>query len=221
MSFGLCPRCARASLRLKVTTHPLRLPSYGIHTSSSLRNQQTVLPNQQQDPEDGREALAKVRARAWYLDPSDEASPSSSSNLPSRITDSLPSTPARQPQFTTFDPSRTTSTPSNQSILPLPSNAPDYLRPLHAFLTSDEAAEVLETSSVVFLHTPSAPMWSVGPGELIRGEGEVGARWEWVVVLQVKGTGKGVVGRAERAIRHWVGTVPSPHSRLKLIHTAT
>lgn len=46
--------------------------------------------------------------------------------------------------------------------------------------------------------------WGDEPGEIIQGVQGFGARWDWVVVLQVKGRGKGVVGRAERVIRQWV-----------------
>lgn len=233
MSLRLCTRCAGSHLRRCMLSdlRPRLTPFSSLHTSFILRHEST----QSEDLEDAlnsSQTTAKARARAWYLDDPNTSSSSdpttSSSTDPSElpypsplpmtvssftteptqpppIPKSSTDTETRQPQFTTFDPSRTTALPPTRSIVPLPPNTPDYLRPLHAYLTSDQAAEVLDPSSVVFLHTPSAPIWSVGPGELIRGETEAGARWEWVVVLEVKGTGKGVVGRAERAIRLWVG----------------
>jgi hypothetical protein len=135
-------------------------------------------------------AQSEARARAWYL----------------------PSAPAtvskKNPIFTTFDPSRTSSLlPSEIVLKPLPANTPDNLRPLHRFLT-EECADVLDVGSVVFLHTPSASAGNVGLGDTIKFDGdsgrEVGGRWEWVVSAEVKGVGKGVVGRADRYIRLWV-----------------
>ena len=54
--------------------------------------------------------------------------------------------------------------------------------------------------------TTSAPSVSVGEGDVLRpeGVGGVGPTYDWVVVGVVKGIGKGVVGRADRAVRMWV-----------------
>ena len=151
---------------------------------------------------DPKSALASAKERAWYLD---DETPSSSSSTSQPL---CASTKA-QPNFVTFDPTRTTSTPSSASsrkIQPLPSDAPEDLATLHQFLTSREAAYVLDTSSVVFLNTKHAGKHMLGEGEVIKVEGvDVGAPvWKWIVVCVVKGRGKGVVGRAERALRVWV-----------------
>ncbi|CAD6573728.1 MAG: hypothetical protein TREMPRED_000896 [Tremellales sp. Tagirdzhanova-0007] len=196
-------------VRVRPSFHRARIASHGLHTSKTrLDQRRDDEPSSTDERRETREALAVARAKAWYLDPPPHV------NTPDSAAPVIPFTtsksPRPQPQFTTFDPSRTTSATPIRNIRPLPAYTPDSLRPLHAYLTSDEAAEVLDPNSVVFMHTPSAPEWTVGPGELIRGESEIGARWEWVVVIQVRGTGKGVVGRAERAIRLWLHMNPLP-----------
>lgn len=125
----------------------------------------------------------------------------------------------RQPVFTSYDPSRTTaSAPTSTPSAPLPSSAPAHLHPLHAFLTQ---SELIQEGSVVFVHTPSSPhaqgvggdvAASVGAGtgkeELQVGDiSGTDPSWEWVVMGVVKGRGKGVVARAERALRVWVRLV--------------
>ncbi|ORX35432.1 hypothetical protein BD324DRAFT_632813 [Kockovaella imperatae] len=142
-------------------------------------------------------SVEEARSQAWYLE--DEPSPSRSS--------APESSSRRQPVFTTFDPSRTTSDSEVQPIQPLDPSAPDWLRPLHDFMTSEQAAEVLESHTVVFMPTIRSP--SVRPDEEIRGEGSPGPLWDWVVAGVVKGTGKGVVGRADRAVRRWLRDNPS------------
>lgn len=87
-----------------------------------------------------------------------------------------------------------------------PDYAPKELRPLYEWMVSDEAAHVLDVSSVRFFSTSAASRDSLGQGELVDVPGgNVGARWDWIVVGTVKGRGKGIVGRAERALRLWVG----------------
>ena len=205
--------CASCCNRLRGST--IRPRSFPAPILRSCLHHFIPLRNQSSKSEDRiHETMTQVRQRAWYLE-SSTASSSSPSSSETNISFSLHSD-HRQPIFSTFDPSRTTLEPSTQRIIPpLPDNTPEFLRPLHSYLISDEAALVLESSSVVFLHTPSAPISSVGPGDLIKGGMEAGARWEWVVVVQVRGIGKGVVGRAERAVRLWVS---KPFSNRSFFH---
>lgn len=68
----------------------------------------------------------------------------------------------------------------------------------------------------------------VGAGQIVlevKGEGDVdvsGAEpsWEWVVVGVVRGRGKGVVARAERALRVWVCRFFQCSLRWQLDHRA-
>lgn len=185
LCFACASRKAISGYTFRSTSSNLR--NRAIASSCSARN-----TTSSSDLEAERES---ARKRAWYLEES-PSSPSSSSSTPQ-----LPSL-SRQPNFTTFNPFSTLPLPLAPSAppRPLPSNAPNYFRALHAFLTT--STDVIDPSSVVFLHTPSARAVMDTQEEL--GVGGTGARWEWVVVGVVKGRGKGVVGRAERAVRIWV-----------------
>ena len=162
------------------------------------------------------EELEKVKARAWYLDPSP---PSTSSSTPSAS--SSAASPAeslrRQPRFTTFDPESTQSDVSQaqRAIQELPENAKSaILVQLHRHLT--QQSDSVDPTSVRFLHPATSKLLSEESGTGQEGEasgygnllGESGGTgWEWVVVCQVKGRGRGVINRAEKEIRKWV----SPH----------
>jgi len=169
---------------------PLYTQQIPFHTTTIIHNSSTNDTLSSDPSADIRQTSAQARARAWYLDPSESPSPT----YPPR------------PRFTTFDPTRTTSTPSARRSRSLPSSAPPYLQSLHAFLTGPEAAEVLDPASVVFIDCATADPRKVGEGEVIRGSSGVGGRWEWLVVLEVKGTGKGIMGRAERMLRLWASS---------------
>jgi len=56
------------------------------------------------------------------------------------------------------------------------------------------------------MRTRDAGLAMTGEGEIIKVEGAdgVGPKWEWIVTGVVRGKGKGIVGRAERALRLWV-----------------
>ena len=135
----------------------------------------------------------EARASAWYLD--DDPPPSSPSSS------STSSTP--KPRFTTFDPSRTTTDSQALPVQPLSPSAPDWLKPLHTYMTG-EAGDVLEPHTVSFMPTRLSPALRPEEGEIRAGGGRPGPLWDWVVVGVVKGTGRGVVGRADRAIRKYV-----------------
>lgn len=152
-------------------------------------------------------AREAARARAWYLDDTPSNPLTRSTSSPSS-SGSSPIPPIRpQPRFTTYDPNRTTSTPSSSDpdlnpLIHLPTFAPDHLHPLHAFLVANE---LIEPGTVQFLHTPSSGVsGSDDSREVIVGDRGFEARWEWVGVCEVKGRGKGVVARAERSLRTWV-----------------
>jgi hypothetical protein len=141
--------------------------------------------------------LEKAKARAWYLDP--KPLPEASTSKP------------RQPRFTTFDPESTRSDAEVQHIEPLPSNATSpILVQLHDHLTKQ--SDSVDAGSVRFLHTPSSKFLAASPegqGEGVALLGESGGtNWEWVVTCQVKGRGRGVLNRAEKEIRKWVGHSP-------------
>jgi len=152
---------------------------------------------------DPASALASARQRAWYLEEQDDLPITSSQE---KDTTKGEGKAKDQPNFVTFDPDRTTTSRASSKIKPLPTDAPAELGPLHEWLTSRDAAYVLDTSSVVFLNTKTAGKHMVGEGEVIKVDGvDIAAPvWEWIVVAVVKGRGKGVVGRAERALRIWV-----------------
>ena len=71
-------------------------------------------------------------------------------------------------------------------------------------MTGPEGAEVLESHTVVFMPTSGAPYAHNSAEEVVVPHGSAGPLWDWVVVGVVKGTGRGVVGRADRAVRKWV-----------------
>lgn len=224
MSVASCSRALCAQLARTARRTPIS-PSFGTawgfaarHASSSpvrgVEDRDTAVSS----PSSREEA----RQRAWYLEDEDAPSPPAAG----------PSTrPApRQPKFTRYDPQSTTSEIStgNDVVRPLPTDAPPHFASLHDLLTT---SDLIEPSSVRFLYTPAAEpgpdasltrvtrRWGPGirrwaaedtsPGPALgRGTrplfGEVGATWDWVIVAQVKGRGKGVVARAERMIRLWV-----------------
>ncbi|GFZ43284.1 hypothetical protein JCM24511_01003 [Saitozyma sp. JCM 24511] len=155
-------------------------------------------------------AREAARARAWYLDNTPSNPSTRSTSSPSSGSSPIP--PIRpEPRFTTYDPNRTTSTPSSSDpdlnpLIHLPTFAPDHLHPLHAFLVANE---LIEPGTVQFLHTPSSGVsGSDDSREVIVGDRGFEARWEWVGVCEVKGRGKGVVARAERSLRTWLRDNP-------------
>ena len=145
-------------------------------------------------PRRDNDEFAKAKARAWYLDPSP----------PTTSPQAGPSKPA--PRFTTFDPESTRSAVDAITIEPLPSNATSpILIKLHDHLTSQ--SDSVDAGSVRFLHAPSARLLRSQAGleenEALLGESG-GTNWEWIVICQVRGRGRGVLNRAEKEIRKWV-----------------
>ena len=140
---------------------------------------------------DPRSALEKAKENAWYLEEEETERPVSSEKA--------------SPIFTTFDPDRTTTSASSFKITPLPPSAPREIEPLYDWLIGDDAAHVLDVGSIKFFKTTEASLDSTGGRDMVNiPGGDVGANWDWIVVAVVKGRGKGVVGRAERALRTWV-----------------
>lgn len=146
--------------------------------------------------------------RTWFLDPEPSSLPSSpSSSSPSSSSSQHGSKRQPRPRFTTFDPSSTTPDLPSQPLTPLHPQAESspFLRGLYDHLTT---LEDLVPESIVFLHTPtsrkvlSSSASMGGGGEMIPNTGST--RWDWIVVAQVRGRGKGVIGRAERSLRGWV-----------------
>lgn len=136
--------------------------------------------------------------RTWFLEK--ESTPSARSST----SETGHTIATRQPKFTTFDPSSTTPDQPSRPLTPLhPEATSPLLRGLYEHLTTS-SGDVMP-DSVVFLHTASSQkvLGNVAAGgELIGNTG--GARWDWIIVAQVRGRGKGVIGRAERSLRKWV-----------------
>lgn len=148
---------------------------------------------------DTADELRKAKERAWYLEPAP---------LPNRAEGSrTPAARQSQPRFTTFDPESTRSDISPQSIVPLPDNATDpLLVKLHEHLTTQ--SDSVDPSTVRFLHPSSSRILQDHggiEGSLLGESG--GTSWQWVVVCQVRGRGRGVVNRAEKEIRKWVSVL--------------
>ncbi|KAK8865692.1 hypothetical protein IAR55_000837 [Kwoniella newhampshirensis] len=190
-----CQRCARSALRFQGAAGPSRLRPFSstgqwLDTSSTSNG-------------DRDESFDKPKINTWFLNRS--STPSSSS--PAEKTSDA--THLRRPTFTPYDPSSTTTT-SSQHLLaaPLPASAPPYLQKLHNYLTSpsSESTEVILPHTILFLDTRSysRELQERGEGEMIESEGGTGGNWEWVVVGQVKGRGRGVVARADGMIRRWL-----------------
>lgn len=195
MSLRSCPRCLSQTRPPKTSPYrAIGIWNAAFHSSRSLGSAQSEQsgPAAKSDVSPNASDLAAAKARAWYLPQPNSSAGSSSTRQ------------HRNPVFTTFDPSRTTSDTSTRNIRPLPSNSPPHLKPLHTFLTTHhQAIEVLDPTSVTFLHTPSSSVQKSQP-ELITTPEQVGSWVDWVVVVTVKGVGKNVIGRAERVIRLWV-----------------
>lgn len=177
-------------------------PSSSSDSPSISKGRTASLPEQTfEDADyDTATALESARRNAWYLDdPSEEII---DPDLPIR----------RQPHFVTYDPERTTPQIDKFEVESIPHYAPEALKKLHGWMTSEDAAFVLDTSSVRFLHTGRASRENLGSGDVIDVYGgEVEAQWKWIVVALAKGRGKGIVGRAERALRIWVSRKLAVH----------
>ncbi|WWD18129.1 hypothetical protein CI109_102578 [Kwoniella shandongensis] len=189
-----CSRCASSIIRPAAiaAAGPSRIRVFS--TSRPQLDNQTNLDTSVRHAESGD----KPKINTWFL------------NTPSSSTSSASQT-VRQPKFTAYDPSTTTSsTPSSSQLdaAPLPPTAPPSLQPLYDYLTSStsESSEVVLSHTVQFFDTRLyvSTLQERGEGEVIRTPDEVGGNWEWVVVVQVKGRGRGVVARADGMIRRWL-----------------
>lgn len=197
-----CARCLVGTSR--AGSRSIIAPRLQAFSSTSLLSNATdrPLPTEEEEPaQDPREALRQAKASAWYLEDEDAPSiPPSTSQ--SSSTDRLIKA---QPRFVTFDPNQTTSELVERKIEPLPSNAPGRLTPLHEWMTSDDADMILDVNTVRFISTREGKSFNVGEGEVIKiSQAGTSAGYEWLVTAVVKGRGKGVVRRAERAVRLWV-----------------
>ncbi|WVW80352.1 hypothetical protein I302_102332 [Kwoniella bestiolae CBS 10118] len=146
------------------------------------------------------------RINTWFLSQPSRPLPPSSINPPTSSTSAQ------------LDP----SSYRPQPIHPIPETTPPILHPLHAFLTSpsSEASEVLHAHTVRMYDTSSLfhLLDQRGQGDLVgTEEGRVGW-YDWVITLQVKGRGRGVVGRGDGVLRRWLlknplhpSIPPSPH----------
>lgn len=224
-SLGLCGQASRLASRSRSTSSFATAWTFAARQVSSnsiraLEDRDTTSSS----PSSREEA----RQRAWYL--KDEDTPSHPTAGPS--TRPLPRQPKftrYDPQSTTAEIST-----GNDAARPLPSDAPPHFASLHELLTTSEllepssvrflytpAAEPGPDASLTRVTRrwgPGIRRWAANdqseggamPGGRTDGRetrplfGDVGATWEWVVVAQVRGRGKGVVARAERMIRLWV-----------------
>lgn len=149
-----------------------------------------------------RSRAADAKARAWYLEEEETTGGSTGAATSSR---------SSGPVFTTYNPMTTMPEPaSNTPLQPLPHDVPEFSKPLHTFLTSNE---LFVPHSISFNRTRGskasesvAEFPNTQPergkrrrGKSDSGEGivvpghETGAYWEWVVVAQVAARGKGAV----------------------------
>ncbi len=156
-------------------------------------------------------AIQKAKAAAWYL--KDNAEPATTASAPSET---------RQPRFTPYNPLSTLPQPAiDQPLAPLPARFPEFLNPLHKYLTTNplilpHSVRAFDSSSslaATLVHDGGSEDYSRGRrrrGTKDAGEGivvdgvDVGAVWDWIYVVETGARGKGAVGRVERDIRKWV-----------------
>ncbi|WWC60511.1 uncharacterized protein I303_103084 [Kwoniella dejecticola CBS 10117] len=207
-----CSKC------LRPLTLPRSFVRRGISSSSTVSdsNLDSNSRSQEQDEE--------PKINTWFLNEqprSASSSSSSSSSYPSSSFEAIPkSSNPPSPFFTTTQTQPNPSDPENQNhnhnqVTPqaIPSNTPPPIQQLHSFLTSDKT----DASDVVLGHTVqifdtitlTRHLDSKGQGELIRSEIS-GGWYDWVILLQVKGSGsgsgsgRGTVARADGIIRRWL-----------------
>jgi hypothetical protein len=189
--------------RLTITIRPA-IQSLGIrrlHACTPLRNVEAIPDSESSSQASQRSRAAEAEAKAWYLEEEDDLAPT------------LPSRSSSGPVFTTYNPMTTLPEPAADIPLQtLPHDVPEFVKPLHAFLTENE---LFVPHSISFNRTEgSKASKSVaefpnpqpergkrrrsksdsGEGIVIPGH-EVGAFWDWVVVAQVAARGKGAVSR--------------------------
>jgi hypothetical protein len=194
---------ATMTTRLSKTIRPA-IQSLGIrrlHACTPLRNVEAIPDSESSSQASQRSRAAEAKAKAWYLEEEDDLAPT------------LPSRSSSGPVFTTYNPMTTLPEPAADIPLQtLPHDVPEFVKPLHAFLTENE---LFVPHSISFNRTEgSKASKSVaefpnpqpergkrrrsksdsGEGIVIPGH-EVGAFWDWVVVAQVAARGKGAVSR--------------------------
>ncbi|WVQ65128.1 uncharacterized protein L199_003300 [Kwoniella botswanensis] len=105
-------------------------------------------------------------------------------------------------------PQMSPSSEDTQSIPSIPTSTPPILLPLHTFLTSStsEASDVLHRHTVQVYDTTSLSQYldERGQGDLVKGEEGSGGWYDWVITVQVKGRGRGVVSRGDGVLRRWL-----------------
>ena len=200
-----------SSSTIRARSKPVRTPFDPALRQKVVEEAQSTVNRIEEEYVDPSEALRQAREKAWYLETEDDPSESTSSSSPWIVDPETGAPKRRTPRFVTFDPNRTTQDVGEEVIQALPASTPEYLKPLYAYLTSDQARDIIDPTSVRFIRTRDAPEWSIGEGSLIQPAGEDGPKptYEWIIVAVVKGYGKGVIGRAERALRVWVSRYPS------------
>jgi hypothetical protein len=161
-------------------------------------------------------AIQKAKAAAWYLKDNVEAT-----------TITPPSSESRQPRFTPYNPLSTLPQPAtDQPLAPLPLHFPEFLKPLHEYLTTNpliipHSVTAFDSSSSfaasLFHDSGSEPLprgrrrrgtKDAGQGIVVDGV-DVGANWSWIYVVETGARGKGAVGRVERDIRKWASRLRS------------
>ncbi len=193
------------------TTRGLRVARRLLHQTASAA-QQGASSQRSPLPLASGAGDADAPARPWYLD------------------DDIPASRAEKPKgpvFTRYDPSATQPVPAEERpIRPIPPDYPSHAILLHEFLTTNPL--IVPSSVAAFSSSQSRAatsqhnadeLRSFLGGKKIRARrsgqdkgqsivvdgAEVGANWEWVIVLETQARGKGAVGRVERDIRKWVG----------------
>jgi hypothetical protein len=194
---------ATMTTRLSKTIRPV-MQSLGIrrlHACTPLRNVEAIPESESSSQASQRSRAAEAKARAWYLEEEDDLAPT------------LPSRSSSGPVFTTYNPMTTLPEPAADIPLQtLPHDVPEFVKPLHAFLTENELfvphtisfnrTEGSKASkSVAEFPNPQPERGKRRRSKSDSGEGivvpghEVGAFWDWVVVAQVAARGKGAVSR--------------------------
>jgi hypothetical protein len=165
-----------------------------------------------------RAQAAEAKAKAWYIEEEDDHV--------------VPSSRSSGPVFTTYNPTTTLPEPAQDIPLqPIPSDLPEYAKPLHMFLTNNE---LFVPHSISFNRTQGSKAsksftdfsdmqmergkrrrgkTDSGDGIVIPGH-EVGAFWNWIVVAQVAARGKGAVSRSRLP-----QIIYPPGTKIKLIST--
>ncbi|WWC88095.1 uncharacterized protein L201_002999 [Kwoniella dendrophila CBS 6074] len=209
-----CVRCR--SLRIRGISRPNRLFTNTARSYSSAESSTStaVAHEAEADPEESDRKI-----NTWFLNhqptrkKSVMSTPSSSS-----FSDNALNNGKEQIPSTFFTNSNVDNA---QQIHSIPKNTPAILLPLHEFMISpkSEATEVIhrETVQIFDCSLLSQQLDLKGQGDLVNSidiMDRSGSYYDWIILVQVKGRGRGVVARGDGLIRRWLLKNPL-HSSIK------